>query len=112
MLSCHELIRWVQYLKVKEMRENGFVLLISHYLSRENASVLFISLSLTLSSTVSLKHALSHTHFHSISLSLTKVLVSPHAVIADGGAICSSGHLMVATAAKVSLHKIVKLIIE
>ena len=32
---------------------------------------------------------------------LCKVLLSPHAVIADGGAICSSGHLMVATAAKV-----------
>ena len=40
--------------------------------------------------------------FYSILFYSIKVLLSPHAVIADGGAICSSGHLMVATAAKVT----------
>jgi translation initiation factor 2B subunit (eIF-2B alpha/beta/delta family) len=29
-----------------------------------------------------------------------KVLIAPQAVVADGGAVCSSGHLMVAVAAK------------
>ena len=31
---------------------------------------------------------------------VNKVLISPQAVVADGGALCSSGHLMVAVAAK------------
>jgi hypothetical protein len=30
--------------------------------------------------------------------------VSPHAVVADGGALCHSGNLMVATAAKVRTY--------
>ena len=34
-----------------------------------------------------------------------KVLVSPHAVVADGGALCHSGNLMVATAAKVRTYE-------
>jgi len=37
---------------------------------------------------------------YAIMSRVNKVLFSPHAVVADGGAICRSGHLMVATAAK------------
>jgi len=37
---------------------------------------------------------------YAIMCRVNKVIVSPHAVMADGGAICSSGHMMVARAAK------------
>lgn len=33
---------------------------------------------------------------------VNKVILAPVAVMADGGAICNSGHMMVANAAKVS----------
>lgn len=37
---------------------------------------------------------------YAIMCRVNKVIISPHAVMMDGGSICTSGHLMVATAAK------------
>lgn len=37
---------------------------------------------------------------YAIMSRVNKVLIAPQAVVADGGAVCSSGHLMVAVAAK------------
>lgn len=47
---------------------------------------------------------------YAIMSRVNKVLISPLAVTADGGAMCSGGHLMVATAAKVGKDSIIDLI--
>lgn len=46
-------------------------------------------------------------NLYAIMARVNKVILSPHAIMADGGAISSSGHLMVAAAAKEFLVPVV-----